>query len=172
MSDVYVIADLHFGHKNICNFRKISGIDCELSHREYLIAQWNSFITKRDKIYVLGDAAFNEEGLESIARLNGAKILVKGNHDNLHASEYLRYFNDVEALVKHKDSWLSHAPLHPEELRGRINIHGHVHYATLKDERYRNVSVENVRYHTPAKLMQVIQTPRLVLVDEWRGNHE
>ena len=52
-------------------------------------------------------------------------------------------------LEKYKGAWLSHAPIHPAELRGKINIHGHVHYANVLDEtgkldnRYFNVSLEN-----------------------------
>lgn len=59
------------------------------------------------------------------------------------------YFNKVCGFEKYKKSWLSHAPIHPAELRGKINIHGHVHDATITDEnglpdlRYFNVSLEN-----------------------------
>ena len=85
MSFVYVAGDLHFGHANICGFRQIDSLTTEEQHREYLITRWNHVITKRDIVYVLGDACFNEESLEHIARLKGNKILVRGNHDDLNA---------------------------------------------------------------------------------------
>ena len=52
-------------------------------------------------------------------------------------------------LYKYKEFWLSHAPIHPCELRGKRNIHGHVHQNHVMDEhhkrdnRYINVCVEN-----------------------------
>ena len=49
-------------------------------------------------------------------------------------------------FVKYKEFWLSHAPIHPEELRDRINIHGHVHYKNIDDARYFNVSCENIGF--------------------------
>lgn len=41
--------------------------------------------------------------------------------------------NKVYSLVKYKGFWLSHAPIHPEELRGCKNIHGHCHDAVISD---------------------------------------
>lgn len=180
MSNVYAIGDLHFGHKNIHTFRQLSGIDSEEAHRAYLIEKWNSVITKRDIVYVLGDAAFTIEGLESIGQLKGRKILVRGNHDLVHAKDYLEYFDDVFGIVKYKNAWLSHAPIHPGELRRKINIHGHVHYASihyrvdstgiqgyrdLLDEQYYNVSVENCRGHEPVPMAQLLAGDRTQLVD-------
>jgi calcineurin-like phosphoesterase family protein len=52
----------------------------------------------------------------------------------------------VAGIIKYKGFWLSHAPIHPEELRGKPNIHGHVHTNTLNDSRYFNASLENIGY--------------------------
>lgn len=52
-------------------------------------------------------------------------------------------FNKVCGFEKYKKSWLSHAPIHPAELWGKINIHGHVHDATIPDYNYYNVPLEN-----------------------------
>jgi calcineurin-like phosphoesterase family protein len=54
--------------------------------------------------------------------------------------------DSVQSLVKYKGFWLTHAPIHPDELRGKMNVHGHVHTKTLADNRYFNVSCENVGY--------------------------
>lgn len=152
MSVVYMIGDLHFGHKNIANYRK--GFASEEHHREHLSAQWSSIVKKRDVVWVLGDAAFTSEGLASIRLLPGRKILVRGNHDLLSTAEYLSVFEEVYGIIRYKKVWLSHAPIHPDELRGRRNIHGHVHNATIQDARYVNVSAENINY-TPAKYQAI-----------------
>lgn len=164
MSNVYVIADLHFGHKNIANFRRMAEFDDEKSHREWVINNWNRKITKRDKVIVLGDACFTEEALEGISRLNGNKVLIHGNHDTLGASKYLTVFSDVLGMSRNKACWLTHAPIHPDELSGKLNLHGHVHSATINDRRYRNLSLENVIGYAPVLLYEVVQCPEKVLM--------
>ena len=95
-------------------------------------------------MYVLGDAAFTMDTVTEFAKLPGLKVLVRGNHDTLDTQVYLKYFKSVEGLIKYKEFWLSHAPIHPEELRGKINLHGHVHYKSVQDSRYTNLCVENL----------------------------
>jgi calcineurin-like phosphoesterase family protein len=144
MSKVYVVSDLHFGHKNIHKFRE--EFKDEEEHRETIINLWNKVVTKRDKVFVLGDACFTMEALPSIGKLNGRKVLIAGNHDNLNTQAYLKYFESVKAIVRYKKCWLTHVPIHPAELRGLYNIHGHVHKDSIDDPRYYNVCLENVAY--------------------------
>ena len=142
MTQVFFIGDLHFGHKNIQNFRK--EIVSEEDNRNKICLDWNERVGKRDTVYVLGDACFTMDTIDEFASLKGEKYLIRGNHDLLNTSVYLKYFKEVYGLLKYKEFWLSHAPIHPDELRGRLNIHGHVHYSSIPDERYVNTSVENL----------------------------
>lgn len=150
MSEVFHAGDLHFGHKNIAKLRPMVGdipVHNENEHREAVIQLWNATVTKRDVVWVHGDVLFDASLLHHLGRLNGNKNLILGNHD-IQLKDW-KYFNKVCGFEKYKRSWLSHAPIHPAELRGKINIHGHVHYATITDEtglpdrRYFNVSLEN-----------------------------
>ncbi len=125
MSHVYFIGDLHFGHTHIDRFR--TQFPSEAVHRRFLMDTWAETITKRDVVYVMGDAAFTQDGLDSIAQLPGRKLLVRGNHDLLPTESYLEVFEEVHGLLMYKGYWLSHAPIHPSELYGRSNIHGHCH---------------------------------------------
>lgn len=146
-----MISDLHMGHKNILGFsgdlRGGGNID---EHDTWLINQWNSVIKKRDTVFVLGDVAMSKAALCRCKQLNGSKKLLMGNHDDFPISDYI-YLGDFEVigqgLHRYRKTWLSHAPIHPDELRGKINIHGHVHYKSIKlngrdDPRYKNVCVE------------------------------
>ena len=142
MANVWFTSDLHFGHKNIQKFRL--EVESSEHNEQRIILDWNNKVTKRDIVYVLGDAAFTMESVHLFKALNGTKILIRGNHDNLNTQVYLRYFKSVEGLLKYKEFWLSHAPIHPNELRGKVNLHGHVHYASIDDSRYVNMSVENL----------------------------
>lgn len=158
MSNVWFCSDLHFGHENIHKFRK--EFESERFHRDYVKLAWKCSITKRDRVFVLGDAAFTKEALEEFGKLPGEKILVRGNHDDLPTSEYSKYFSEIYGLFRYKSFWLSHAPIHPDELRGKLNLHGHVHYSTLPDKRYLNCCMEN--------LVPLVGRP-FISLDEVRG---
>ena len=150
MSKVYMISDLHFGHKNIMNFAgAYRDGDTYLENMHTIIANWNGLVRKRDIVYVLGDVVMDPQYFPRLNEMNGQKILIRGNHDKYPLEEYLKYFKDIHGFKKYKKFWLSHAPIHPHELRGRDNIHGHVHQNTIlngyhePDDRYVNVCVEN-----------------------------
>ena len=55
--------------------------------------------------------------------------LVLGNHDSTKIYEDTP--NNIEIqlpLFTYKNMWVSHCPIHPQEMRNRIgNIHGHLH---------------------------------------------
>lgn len=163
MSKVYFIGDLHFGHKGILNIRNEFKSSAE--HDQFIVDTWNGKVKKNDLVYVMGDVALSKEGLERCRELVGRKILVKGNHDEEDIHRYLVFFENIVALHKYKDEtgryWLSHAPIHPVELRGRDNIHGHTHHRGMvktvygqngeeqdweSDWRYLNTSCEYIGY--------------------------
>lgn len=142
MANVWFTSDLHFGHKNIQKFRL--EVLNEEDNRERIKQDWRDLVDKRDDVYVLGDAAFTMEAVQDFERLMGRKFLVRGNHDELDTQVYLKYFTSVYGLKKYKEFWLSHAPIHPNELRGKVNLHGHVHYQSVEDNNYFNLCVENL----------------------------
>lgn len=149
---VYFISDLHLGHKNILNFcpnRKGETVD---EHDQFIVDQIKSVMTKKDVLYVLGDVAFEVEKLKLLEQVKGKKILVRGNHDTFDLEVYTKYFGDVLGLAKYKEFWLSHAPIHPEELRYKKNIHGHVHIHTIPDNRYINVCIDVLPNQLPVSL--------------------
>lgn len=143
MSTPRFIADTHLGHRNIYKYRQV--FDSTKHNDLYFIKILQEYSTKRDSMYFLGDICFDEYYLPMIKELPGTKILIAGNH----CSEYIPMkklvdvFDETHALLKYKEFWLSHAPLHPDELRGKRNIHGHVHAASVPDTKYLNVSVDS-----------------------------
>ncbi|AXY82796.1 putative serine/threonine protein phosphatase [Acinetobacter phage KARL-1] len=154
MANVLFYGDLHAGHKAIAKYR--TRFRDEQDHFEHVEREYYNAVTKRDVCYFTGDAVFSLERARQIAKWPGKKILICGNHDtdNLTMQQLCETFDEVAALRKYKEFWLSHAPLHPVELRGKINIHGHVHFATLDDCRYVNTSLENTDYK-PIALYQI-----------------
>ena len=61
---------------------------------------WNRVVGQGDKVYHLGDVAIGRKGLDILDRLNGRKILIKGNHDIFKAKDYLEYFKDIRGSHK------------------------------------------------------------------------
>ena len=163
----FLIGCTHFGHTKMCEFVRFNGekvrpFTNSQEMDETLVSNWNGVVTTTDKVYVLGDVAFSRSNLATMERLNGKKILIKGNHDNLDLKDYVKYFYDIRASHKLDNSVLTHIPIHPESLaRWGLNVHGHLHsnvvklsLAQIPDHRYFNVSVERINY-TPISLEQI-----------------
>lgn len=141
------MGDAHLGHKNIGKYR---GFDSEAEHAEMVKENYHQVVTKRDVVYFMGDAAFTFEALDEVGTwVAEKKILIVGNHDlerGITMEHLCSVYDEVYAFKKYKEFWLSHCPIHPDELRGKVNIHGHVHEHTINDARYFNTSLENINF--------------------------
>lgn len=124
---VFFISDIHADDLN-CNI-KYRGFESEDAYQAKLFEEWFKVIGPRDKVFVVGDVAKTLKGLEIYAQLPGYKHLVMGNHDNLGIHEYTKYFAKVSGFFKYKNCWVSHCPVHSQEIFGRPNIHGHLHFS-------------------------------------------
>jgi len=120
-----------------------------ITHSEWLVAQWNSVVTKQDRVWVLGDVCFDKKHMKYLGQMRGQKTLILGNHDTFKVELYKEYFNRIYGLYKKDNIWFSHAPIHAGSLRNGYNIHGHLHERIVEDphnfSRYFNVSVERCR---------------------------
>ncbi len=181
--NIFFISDTHYKHEAPCSiFKKADGsplrnFSCAEECDQYQEEQWNKVVKPTDKVYHLGDVAMPKAkpaGLEILSRLNGEKVLIKGNHDEFKAEVYLRYFKDIRGSHQFDGILLTHIPVHPESLaRWGFNVHGHLHanrvtntvwYENGRDEdtyskqvidpRYLCVSVEQINY-TPISLEEV-----------------
>lgn len=155
MANVLFIGDIHGGHKNICNFRP--QFNSEKEHLEFIKDNYHKKVTKRDKVFFMGDIAFTLEALQEISTWVGhQKILICGNHDldRIDMKTISQYYDEVYSFLKYKDFWLSHFPIHPDELRGKLSLHGHTHTHNIDDPRYFNTSCENIDY-TPISLYEI-----------------
>ncbi len=78
----WFIADTHFNHANVIVYDKRPFKDVIEMENE-IVRRWNSSIKHDDVVYHLGDFAFGSVQLqqEILSKLNGQKILIRGNHD-------------------------------------------------------------------------------------------
>lgn len=139
-------ADLHIDHPKALKPR---GFDNLKEYQELVMDTWNQVVTPRTTIILVGDIALFRDGLLLIKKLPGRKILVPGNHDLERANDMrdvLEVYDDVQVAWKHKRGiWFDHIPMHPSQLRGKRQVHGHTHEDIIKDERYINVCWDHLK---------------------------
>ena len=158
MPNIFLASDHHLGHVGVTQFlnqygNKLRPWDNIDDMDEAIIANHNSVVKPTDKVYFLGDVIINRKYFHKIGRLNGEKVLIKGNHDIFRAVEYLDYFKDIRAYHVLDNIIMSHIPVHPDS-KGRFkgNVHGHLHSNNVmlspnrKDPYYFNVSLEQISY--------------------------
>jgi calcineurin-like phosphoesterase family protein len=155
MSNVYFCSDPHLGHDNIVKHRDAFHNTTPDYHDNMITNSIVAPLTKRDDLWILGDVCIDKKAMHHVERIAASCRCVKiilGNHDLERGNtpsleDYLLIPNlEVYGMVKYKGIWLTHAPIHPEELRGNFNMHGHVHKQSLNDKRYLNVSMEAINY--------------------------
>lgn len=171
MSAVWLCSDHHFGHEKTCTvFKKDDGSPLRPfasadEMNEELVRRHNERVRPNDKVYFLGDVAIARKSLHILGRLNGDKVLIRGNHDIFKLEDYTQYFRDIRGCHVMNGSILSHVPVHTDSLaRFGTNIHGHLHakrvrkatgidaetgnvlYGKEIDPRYFNVSVEQIDF--------------------------
>lgn len=163
MSNIWFISDCHFNHANIINFKdrqtdlRIRPYSSVEEHDETIVKNWNDIVKKYDTVYNLGDFAIPKRGIEFASRLNGRKILLRGNHDHYNTELYHEVFDDVRAYKVFTDrKWIaSHIPIHKECIeRWKLSLHGHLHSNIINDPEYLNVSCEQIQM-TPISIDDV-----------------
>jgi len=117
---MWFTSDTHFFHKNVIRFCNRPFSSLEEMH-EILISNWNNRVRGKEKIFIAGDLSFgNKANTKSILdRLNGYKILVRGNHDGYSTKSYFNIGiddvieNEFIDLGKGKRVLISHFPYYP-----------------------------------------------------------
>lgn len=123
--------------KTDANFELVDQLD------QVMLENWNNRVEATDTVYFLGDLAILRnpaQWSEWLAKLNGKKVFVVGNHDQSRVLKYATTYpktNIIEVvttakLIKrnHQELWLTH---YPTLLSSRmINVHGHIHARTIE----------------------------------------
>jgi len=123
---IFILADTHFCHEKILEFRD--------SNYEKKIASFLFRLREEDILIHLGDICIGRDAFvhdEYIKPLKCKKILIKGNHDHKSRSWYLNHGRDWVCKQMYdvyfgKRILFSHVPK-PYQDRYDYNIHGHLH---------------------------------------------
>ena len=127
MPSVFLVSDTHFGHMGVCRFTRNDGVtklrpwDSPEEMDEAMIRAWNERVKPTDKVYHLGDVIINRRAFSTLARLNGDKVLIRGNHDIFRDDEYRQYFRELRAYHVVEGMIFSHIPLHSDKRHWALN---------------------------------------------------
>jgi calcineurin-like phosphoesterase family protein len=177
---IHFTSDTHYGHNNIiryCDrpFRSVEGMT------QAMVQRWNARVAPEDTVYHLGDFSMMLKSgpvEEILARLNGTKILIYGNHDKHWTfTKWKRLgFDDVmltwdgELSVGHESHRIQmiHNPEDERfnlERKTKIVLCGHVHTAWKTRLQgtvpYVNVGVDMWGYNpiTLRQILDYLRTP-------------
>jgi calcineurin-like phosphoesterase family protein len=155
MPTTFLVSDTHFGHEKTCTvFKRADGsplrpFSSAEEMDEEMIKRWNDRVRPKDKVYHLGDVVINRKFLSVLGRLNGDKVLIRGNHDIFKLEDYTPYFRDIRGCHVMNGMIFTHIPVHEESLgRFGTNIHGHLHYQRVMKIKHKGAKPEvDLRYH-------------------------
>ena len=112
-----------------------------------MVKAWNERVKPTDKVYHLGDVVINRKALGILRRLNGDKVLIRGNHDIFRDEDYRAHFRELRAYHVMNGMILSHIPVHSDSLgRFGVNIHGHLHANRVRKARGVDAKTGEVLY--------------------------
>jgi calcineurin-like phosphoesterase family protein len=155
----YFTSDIHFGHKDVIRF-------CKRPYRtvsemnESIIKNWNNVVGDTDRVFLVGDVFLcgSSEAGGYIKRLNGHKVLIKGNHDRNKKKMLEVGFDEFHkeyeytmpdgrlALIKHYPG-----PDCIMDEKYDLLIHGHIHVDNKVNGKKINVSTDIWNY-TPVNI--------------------
>lgn len=164
---IYFTSDLHLGHRaaiNMCE-RPFESVE---EMNQVLINNINARVNKNDTLYILGDLAHRtpvEQVNEWIAKINGKKILIKGNHDkNYEPSLFEGIYDFLEVHYNGHSISLMHYPMMswPKSHHGSIHLHGHMHNKPEYNLEQRENGVfkydvgVDANYYCPVSLQEIL----------------
>lgn len=135
----FFTSDLHFNHKNIVRFTSRDMYTTQEDHDMWLTQLWNSQVKTGDLVYHLGDFSFSHSPYtlrQILARLNGSKVMIVGNHDDYRALVSLQGLHGIakvvhydEVVIRDKKAMLFHYPIGSwkNQKHGSYHLHGHCH---------------------------------------------
>lgn len=159
----FVIGDNHFGDPRIlryCRNELFSTVD---EMNKFMTKQWNDTVRNKDLVFINGDLSryTDEEDYKFIRELNGKKILIKGNHDNMSDECYINngIYKVYDYPILYDFALISHQPSFVNNNSPFVNIYAHIHnnmnYKLVSPNGY-CTSVE-VNNYTPVNIDTIFQ---------------
>jgi calcineurin-like phosphoesterase family protein len=157
---VFFTADTHFGdHRTINIWRRPFADTAAMD--TVLVERWNAAVAPGDTVWHLGDFARRADAVPALlARLNGAKHLIRGNNDpeaTARDAGWQSVADYAELTLDDRKLVLCHYPFRSwnGQHRGAINLHGHSHGRLKAMPRQFDVGTD-VHAFTPVTLARLL----------------
>lgn len=171
--NIFVTSDIHFGHKNIIKYenrQEALSIDNIIEHDEEIITRWNDVVGKKDLVFILGDLSFRniDETMNILNNLNGDKILIKGNHDDMYLKKKRFDTSLFKEILDYKEFnyngynvCMMHYPINyfrnqDKEKNPAVMLHGHIHSNPVVVPKYSYNVCMDLNNYAPIKLQTAI----------------
>lgn len=173
----FYIADTHFGHDNILHYDNRPYNTCD-EMEEDMVKKWNDAVSDSDTVYILGDFCWGNESewIRILDRLNGHKVLIKGNHDIKISDNIKNKFDGIFDYKEIKDNGvnvvLCHYPIpcYNKQYYGSVMLYGHVHISFQYEMMEHDKKLTKDLYDKPCLMYNVgcmvpymNYTPRILL---------
>ena len=138
----YYISDLHIDHKNVLVFDGRPFTSIEENNAE-IMRRWNDRVGADDTVYLLGDEHCGKADAvyEYMRKLNGHKVLIRGNHTLKQLPSKLKgLYDDIKDYKEIVDSGIRaimcHYPIPFYKCsysRDTVMLYGHLHNTAEQD---------------------------------------
>jgi calcineurin-like phosphoesterase family protein len=153
----FITADWHLGEDRLQIIGRPQASGEEMI--EELVAKHNALVKPDDEVFVVGDVCYQKkpECVELVARFNGIKTLIRGNHDRDIPDEvFSRYFEQilpdgagVQLDIEGIPCYITHYPT--QGMATCFNLVGHIHTAWKYQLNMLNIGVD-VHHFRPVNL--------------------
>jgi calcineurin-like phosphoesterase family protein len=152
----WITADWHLGETRFDIMQR--PFTDVMEHCEFIISRHNSVVDPNDVVYVLGDVIYKDadpsEFLPMVRRMNGIKLLIRGNHDaGITDQQFSPYFaagiiadgGGGNFTVDGIKCYATHYPSSGK--KDAFNLVGHIHGAWRVQLNCLNVGVDVHNYY-------------------------
>jgi len=149
----WITADWHLGEGRFEIVQR-PGFDSPEHMVDHFVGLHNELVAPDDEVIVVGDAVnqTSPEYLKEVARFNGIKTLIRGNHDKVFSDEELGVYFDrivpegegIFVDIENATYYVTHYPTKSKE--DFFNLVGHIHSAWKVQLNALNVGVDVHNY--------------------------
>lgn len=144
MTRTWIIGDGHVDHEGVLELRPQFRNVAE--HHDWFFSLLDA-VPDTDTVIMVGDMFFSRSALYKLNSYSFIKRLVLGNHDTDREADMrdlVEVYDSVDLWLKKKGGFIiTHVPMHVDVLRGKTNVHAHIHDEFIDDPRYICVSAES-----------------------------
>ena len=104
MENVFFTSDLHLGHLFASATRGFKSVG---EHNSHIVDKINETVPKRGKLFIVGDVAFSQDGLNAARQIKCKNVhVILGNHDMYPLNNYLAMKKEPWKKFRKSYKWL------------------------------------------------------------------